>query len=142
MHTLNLGRRSLFGLALATAATAAAHSATAAVPRAASGDLMVIYVGAHDCAPCRTFEAEDMPRWQASGLSSTVRFIRVVAPKTSQAFNPRYWPNEAKPYLGAFTAPIVPSFMLVANGSVVATGGGLRNWRQLTLPKLEQLARA
>ena len=141
MHTFNLGRRSLFGFALASAATAAAHSA-AAVPRAASGDLMVIYVGAGDCAPCRTFEAEDMPRWQASALSRTVRFVRVAAPKTSQAFNPRYWPKEAKPFIGVFTAPIVPSFMLVANGRVVATGGGLRNWRQQTLPKLEQLARA
>lgn len=140
MNTLNLGRRSLFGLVMAGAATAA--TCTAAATRATSPDFMVIYVGAGDCTACRVFEAEDMPRWQASPLSSSVRFVHVVAPKSSQTFNPRYWPKEARPFIGGFSAPIVPSFMLVANGRVVAVGAGLRSWRQQTLPKLEQMARA
>jgi hypothetical protein len=142
MTNLTFNRRSLFGFLAGTVATAAVpHTAAAAVVRARSPELMVIYVGADDCGPCRTFEAEDMPRWEASPLSNSVRFVHAKARKSSQAFNARNWPQEARPFAGAFQSPIVPSFMLVQNGNVVSVGAGIRSWRQQTLPKLEQMAR-
>jgi hypothetical protein len=143
MSATTLSRRSMFGLLLGTTAAAAL---TAPAPAKAKGtphtEMMVIYVCAVDCGPCKVFEAEDLPRWMASPLARTVRFVKAQAPKTTQAFQSKYWPKEAKPYLSAFRAPIVPSFMFVAGGNVVATGAGLAGWRQQTLPQLQQMARA
>lgn len=137
-----LGRRSMFGLLLGTTAAAAL---TAPAPAAAKAtphtELMVIYVCAADCGPCKVFDAEDLPRWMASPLARSVRFVRTSAPKTTQAFQAKYWPKEARPYLSAFRAPIVPSFMFVAGGNVVATGAGLNGWRQQTLPQVQQMVR-
>ena len=139
----NLNRRSLFSLLLGTVATAAlTAAATAKSAAAANNDLMVIYVCADDCGPCRVFEAEDMPRWMASPFARTVRFVRAKAPKSVQAFQARYWPKEAQPYIGAFRAPIVPSFMLVSGRTVLSVGWGLNGWRQQTLPQVQQLVRA
>jgi hypothetical protein len=145
MTTYTFSRRSLFSLFVAGAATAAASNiqpAVAAATRAKASEFMVIYVGADDCGPCRLFEAEDMPRWQASALSSSVHFVHAKARKSSQAFDARSWPKEARPFAGAFTAPVVPSFMLVQNGRVVSVGAGVRSWRQQTLPLLQQMAQA
>jgi hypothetical protein len=144
MSTPNLSRRSMLGLLLGTAATAAltVHSTPAEAKLAANSDLMVIYVCADDCGPCRVFEAEDMPRWMASSLARSVRFVRARAPKTAQAFQAKYWPSEARPYMSAFRAPIVPSFMFVAGGKVVASGAGLAGWRQQTLPQVQQMVQA
>jgi hypothetical protein len=144
MSATNLSRRSMFGLLLGTAATAAlgTYSKPAAAKAVGTNELMVIYVSAEDCGPCRVFEAEDLPRWMASPLARTVRLVRIRAPKTGQAFQAKYWPGEARPYMSAFRAPIVPSFMLVAGGNVVASGSGLNGWRQQTLPQVQQMARA
>ena len=144
MTSPTLSRRSMFGLLLGTVATAAftVHSAPAEAKLAPGGDMMVIYVCADDCGPCRVFEAEDMPRWMASPLARSVRFVRAHAPKTSLAFQAKYWPSEARPYMSAFRAPIVPSFMFVAGGNVVAMGAGLNGWRQQTLPQVQSMVRA
>jgi hypothetical protein len=141
--TTNMSRRSMLGLLLGTAATAAltVHSASAQAKLAATSDLMVIYVCADDCGPCRVFEAEDLPRWMSSPLARSVRFVRARAPKTSQAFQAKYWPSEARPYMSSFRAPIVPSFMFVAGGNVVAMGAGLNGWRQQTLPQVQNMVR-
>jgi hypothetical protein len=143
MSASTLSRRSTFGLLLGTVSTAALTApAPAEAKRTAGAELMVIYVCADDCGPCRVFEAEDMPRWTASPLARSVRFVRARAPKTSQAFQAKYWPSEARPYMSAFRARIVPSFMLVAGGNVVTMGAGLNGWRQQTLPQVQNMVRA
>jgi hypothetical protein len=145
MSASTLSRRSMFGLLLGTTATAALSTfAAPALAKAATptAEMMIIYVCADDCGPCRVFEAEDLPRWMASPMARTVRLVRAKAPKTTQAFQAKYWPSEARPYMSAFRAPIVPSFMFVANGNVVASGAGLAGWRQTTLPRVQQMAQA
>lgn len=144
MSATTLSRRSMFGLLLGTAATAAlsTYAGPAAAKGAPAPEMMVIYVCADDCGPCRVFEAEDLPRWMASPLARSVRFVRAKAPKSTQAFQAKYWPSVARPYMSAFRAPIVPSFMFVAGGNVVASGAGLNGWRQTTLPQVQQMVRA
>ena len=75
-------------------------------------------------------------------VNRIINFVHARAKKSSQAFNPRNWPKEARPFAGGFQSPIVPSFMLVANGTVVSVGAGIRSWRQQTLPMLQQMAQA
>ena len=60
----------------------------------------------------------------------------------SQAYQAKYWPPEARPYHSAVKVPIVPSFILVNNGSVVLVGNGIVGWRNQVLPQVHHLAAA
>ena len=101
---------------------------------------MVVYVYADDCAPCQIFQAQDWPQFKASPVSRAVHFVRTTAPKTTQAYQVRYWPSEARPFHSAVKVPIVPSFILVKNRSVVLVGNGIVGWRNQVLPQVHQLA--
>ena len=102
----------------------------------------MVYIAADDCAPCRQFDASDWPLWQASPLSRVVRFLRAQAPRTTQAFQTRYWPTEARYFAGAVKVPVVPSFILANNGGVVLVGSGLVGWRSQVLPEIQRLRAA
>ena len=116
--------------------------ATLAVPAAASGPAgaMIIYVYAEDCAPCQIFQAHDWPQFRASPLARRIHFVKTSAPKTTQAYQVKYWPSEARPYHNAVKMPIVPSFILVNNGHVVLVGNGIVGWRNQVLPQIQQIA--
>ena len=121
---------------------AGAALATPAIIRdaEAAGGISVVYISAEDCAPCRQFEAADFPQWQSSPLSQRVRFLRAHAPKTTQAFQTKYWPSEARSFAGAVKVPVVPSFILANNGSVMLVGSGLIGWRNQVLPEIRRLS--
>ncbi|MBM3645673.1 MAG: hypothetical protein FJX02_15220 [Alphaproteobacteria bacterium] len=140
MTTTNQTRRGFLGLLMGTVATVALTGQVEASPRA--GGTMVIFVSADDCGPCKVFEAQDFPQFAQSALARTVKFVRVKAPKSAQAFQAKYWPKEAQPYLSSFKAAMVPSFMVVSGGAVMSVGAGLRGWRDQALPRLQQLAQA
>lgn len=128
-----LPRRLLLGGAAASLAAVAGKAEAAAA-------LMIIYVYADDCAPCQIFAAQDWPQFKASPVSRAVHFVRTTAPKTTQAYQSRYWPSEARPFLSAVKVPIVPSFILVRQRQVVLVGNGIVGWRNQVLPQVHQLA--
>jgi hypothetical protein len=109
-------------------------------PARASSAVMVVYVYAEDCAPCQIFQAQDWPHFKSSAVSRAVRFVRTTAPKTTQAYQVRYWPSEARPFHSAVKVPIVPSFILINHNRVVLVGNGIVGWRNQVLPQLHQLA--
>lgn len=106
----------------------------------AAANIMIVYVYADDCAPCQIFQAQDWPQFRASPLVRAVHFVRTTAPKTTQAYQVRYWPSEARPFHSAVKVPIVPSFILVRQRRVVLVGNGLVGWRNQILPQAHQLA--
>ncbi len=118
---------------------AALGGALLASPVAAANSVMIVYIAADDCAPCRVFAAEDWPKFEASREFRLVRFHKTSAPKTTQAYQLKYWPAEARPYAAAVKVPIVPSFVLVNNGAVVLVGSGIVGWRNQVLPQIRQL---
>jgi hypothetical protein len=133
-HRPVVSRRLLLGGALGATATLASTGP------ARAAQVMIIYVYADDCAPCQIFQAHDWPQFQASRLARSVRFVRTSAPKTTQAYQVKYWPSEARPFHSAVKVPIVPSFILVNSGQVVLVGNGIVGWRNQVLPQIHQLA--
>jgi hypothetical protein len=107
---------------------------------ASSAAVMVVFVYADDCAACHIFKTQDWPQFMASPVSRAVNFVRTSAPKTTQAFQVRYWPSEARPFHSAVKVPIVPSFILVKKRNVVLVGNGILGWRNQVLPQVRQLA--
>ncbi len=134
-----LSRRIVLGGVVGASLAAPALIKSAA---ASGGGIAVVYISAEDCAPCRAFEASDWPQWQASPLSQRVRFLRAHAPKTTQAYQTKYWPSEARSFAGAVKVPVVPSFILANNGGVVLVGSGLVGWRNQVLPEIRRISAA
>ena len=91
-----LTRRSALGSALAGLVALPAAS-----PATAASNVLIVYVYADDCAPCQIFAAQDWPQFLASPVSKSVKFIKTHAPKTTQAYQAKYWPPEARPYHSA-----------------------------------------
>ena len=115
-------------------------SVLAVRPASAANNVVIVYIAADDCAPCRVFASDDWPKFEASPLFRLVRFHKTSAPKTTQAYQLKYWPVEARPYAAAVKVPIVPSFILVNNGGVTLVGSGIVGWRNQVLPQIRQLA--
>lgn len=109
-------------------------------PAQASSAVMIVYVYADDCAPCQIFQAQDWPSFNKLPVSRAVRFVKTTAPKTTQAYQVRYWPSEARPFHSAVKVPIVPSFILVKHNRVMLVGNGIVGWRNQVLPQVHQLA--
>jgi hypothetical protein len=119
-----------------TLAALAAAAVSPASARTAAPNLSIIYVGAKDCGPCRVFDSQDLPQWNKSMLARDVKLIHVDAPSVNVAFQARHWPAEARPFISAVKAPIVPCFILVDGKSVVAIGTGIGGWRNQVLPMI------
>ena len=132
--------RELLPRRLVLGATLAGLAAFPVPSLASSAGVMVVYVFADDCAPCHLFQTQDWPLFRASRVSRVVNFVRTTAPKTTQAYQARFWPSEARPFLSAVKVPIVPSFILVKKGSVLVIGNGIVGWRNQVLPQVHQLA--
>ena len=115
-------------------------SATALLPMlpmgAAAANLTIIYVGAKDCLPCQVYEVTDYPQWNREPAARSVRFIMVKAPLIANAFQARYWPPEARPYLKSVMFPAVPLFILIADGRIVKIVSGLGGWRNQLAPHI------
>jgi len=83
-------RRALF---FSVAALAALGGSAA---RAQAAGMRVVYVGADDCPPCKTWEAQDMPAYINSAASLSVPLIRIKSQKSANAFQQRNWPSNTQ----------------------------------------------
>lgn len=125
-------RLALSGLA----ATLSGATATQAQAQRVTADmnLTIVYVSAEDCGPCKVFKHQDLPQWQRSSFH--VRFVQVAAPKTTVAYQARYWPSDFRFLLREIKVPIVPNFILLDGRTIVKIGTGVGGWRNQILPMI------
>jgi hypothetical protein len=125
------------GLALAASVTAALWPA-AAVPK----DLLLVYVGADDCRPCRNWQSGEGARFRAAPDFSRIPYREVKAATLRDVLKDEVWPQDLRGYrdqLGAGAG--VPMWLIIADGRVVDRSFGESQWRTGTLPKLKTLLR-
>ena len=124
------------GLA-AGAAVAAALLVAQAKPPAGAADLMLIYVGAEDCAPCRAWQKDDGVDFRRSVEFSRIRYHEVKSPRLHELLSDAYWPEELRIYRGRLKpSDGVPLWLIVSGDAVVAQHFGAQGWRTSVLPAL------
>lgn len=109
---------------------------------ALSSRLVLLYVGAADCAPCRTWQDGDRARFLRSAEFARVEYHEVKSPKLRELLNDDHWPADLRGYrdrIGRRTG--VPAWLLVGDGEVLALGSGAGEWRDRILPRIRMLAR-
>ena len=105
-------------------------------------DVMLLYVGADDCAPCGAWQMAAGTSFRASAEFARIIYHEVKAPTLRNILNDAYWPDELRPYrdqLGSRAG--VPLWLVIADNDIVERGFGIGQWQQAVLPRLRALLR-
>ncbi|KAB2917407.1 MAG: hypothetical protein F9K29_10115 [Hyphomicrobiaceae bacterium] len=108
----------------------------------AARDLMLLYVGAEDCAPCRSWQGTEAMTFRASPEFARIVYREVKAPTLRDVLKDEYWPDDLRTYrdrLGRGAG--VPLWLVIADERIVQQSFGESQWRNSVLPKIRSLIR-
>jgi hypothetical protein len=138
-------RRARWGwlcLAMLAAIAAIAASLPVAKAPARAADLMLIYVGAEDCAPCRAWQNGDGADFRSSAEFSRVSYREVKSPHLHDVLSDEHWPEEIRAYRSRLKrSDGVPLWLIVSGNDVVAQRFGTAAWQTSVLPTLRSYLR-
>lgn len=104
-------------------------------PAAGEGALLLVYLGAEDCAPCLVWRREHRPGFLRANNPERLRYREVIAPRTAQALDERTWPVDLLPFRARAAAERgLPLWLVIRGDRILATAGGLSSWRTRVLP--------
>ncbi|GIK80384.1 MAG: hypothetical protein KJZ73_06815 [Pseudorhodoplanes sp.] len=105
-------------------------------------NVLLLYVGAEDCSPCRKWQKDDGENFRSTTEFSRITYREVKAPTLFELLKDDYWPHDLRSYrdqLGRGTG--VPLWIVVSNGVIVEQSSGASKWRAAVLPKIRSLLR-
>ena len=137
-------RRTLFGAGavIVIAATAVTLWAGHAGRPARDADVMLLYVGAEDCAPCRAWQNGEGAAFLASEDFPRITYREVKSPHLHDILKDENWPDEVRRYRdGLRRSDGVPLWLVVADRKIVEQRFGAAEWRASVLPRITSLLR-
>lgn len=112
------------------------------VPAQQHDDILLIYVGAEDCAPCRKWQREDAMDFRTSAEFSRIVYREVKSPTLFAVLNDENWPTELRGYRDSLPPGAgVPLWLVVSNSRIVEQRFGESQWQTAILPKIKSLLR-
>jgi hypothetical protein len=141
--TLDCDRRRARGAWLCLAALFAFATIVAtlllAQPRspARTAKLLLIYVGAEDCAPCRAWHGGDGAAFRNSADFNRLTYREVRSPQLRNVIDDEYWPEDIRGYRDHLKrGDGVPLWLIVLGNKVVEEEFGAAAWRSKILPRI------
>jgi hypothetical protein len=119
-----------------------APRAAARAEPAAGHQLMLLYVGADDCAPCRTWQRGAGAEFRASSDFQRLTYREIKSPSLLDVLKDDHWPEDLRRYrdhLGEGAG--VPLWLVISDQEVVERGMGPSQWASAVLPRLKLLLR-
>jgi hypothetical protein len=105
-------------------------------------DVMLLYVGAEDCAPCRIWRNREGAAFLASAESARITYREVKSPHLEDVLKDENWPNDIRPFRdGVRRTDGVPLWLVVAGHEVVERQFGATAWERRVLPKIRSYLR-
>ncbi len=130
------------GAAIAIAAIAVTVWAGHAGKPAHAADVMLLYVGAEDCAPCRAWQTGEGAAFLASADFPRITYREVKSPHLHDVLKDENWPDEIRPYRNSLRrSDGVPLWLVVADHEIVEQRFGATEWRASVLPRIKSLLR-
>jgi hypothetical protein len=103
--------------------------------------LVLVYVGADDCAPCRTWQREAAPLLRSPAFARLL-YREVKSPSSLDLMRDTYWPDDLRGLRGQLEPGAgIPLWLVIADGEIVGRGQGASQWQATILPKLRSLLR-
>lgn len=109
----------------------------------AVSEVVLLYVGSQDCAPCRVWQDGEGAQFRTSPEYARLTYREVKSATVFEVLKDENWPEDMRPYrdrLGQGAA--VPMWLVIADGEVVSREYGTGRWGAAVLPKLRSLVRA
>jgi hypothetical protein len=130
------------GVLTAVIATAIAAWGSHVAGSRRTPEIMLLYVGAEDCAPCRAWQAGDGASFLASKEFPRIRYREVKSAHLVDVLNDDNWPEELRAYRSQLKrSDGVPLWLVVSDDEIVARQFGAAAWRDTILPKIRSLLR-
>ena len=105
-------------------------------------DVMLIYVGAQDCAPCRAWQNRERAAFLASAESAHITYREVKSPHLEDILTDENWPEDIRDYRKSIRqSDGVPLWLVVSERIVVERHFGITAWQQDILPALRSYSR-
>jgi hypothetical protein len=103
-------------------------------------NVMLLYVGAEDCAPCRAWQKGDGASFFASTDFRRIRYREVRSPHLADVLNDDNWPEDLRIYRGHLKrSDGVPLWIVVSDHEIVERKFGASAWRESILPRIRSL---
>ena len=130
------------GAVIVIAATAVTLWAGHAGRPARDADVMLLYVGAEDCAPCRAWQNGEGAAFLASEDFPRITYREVKSPHLHDILKDENWPDEVRRYRdGLRRSDGVPLWLVVADRKIVEQCFGAAAWGASVLPRIKSLLR-
>lgn len=105
-------------------------------------DVMLLYVGAEDCAPCRAWKNREGTAFFASQDFARITYREVNSPRLQDVLNDENWPDEIRAYRSRVQrSDGVPLWLVVSDREIVEKQHGAAQWRANILPRIKSLLR-
>ena len=109
---------------------------------APASNIMVLYVGAEDCAPCRAWKSGEGTAFFASPDFARITYREVKSPHLQDILNDENWPDEIRVYRKSLQrSDGVPLWLVVSDHEIVEKQHGTAQWRANILPKIKSFLR-
>ena len=105
-------------------------------------EIMLLYVGAEDCAPCRAWQSGEGAAFLASAEFPRITYREVKSPHLHDVLNDENWPDEIRRYRSNLRrSDGVPLWLVVSDHEIVEQRFGAAEWRASILPRIKSLLR-
>ena len=105
-------------------------------------DVMLLYVGAEDCAPCRVWRNGEGAAFLASAESRRITYREVKSLRLEDVLKDENWPEDIRGLRnGINQSDGVPLWLIVSDREVVEHQFGAGAWKQRVLPTIRSYLR-
>ncbi|WP_424594069.1 hypothetical protein [Bradyrhizobium sp.] len=109
---------------------------------AAAPNIMLLYVGAEDCAPCRAWKSGEGTAFFASQDFARITYREVKSPHLQDVLNDENWPDEIRIYRKRLQrSDGVPLWLVISDDEIVEKQYGAAQWRANILPRIKSFLR-
>ena len=103
-------------------------------------NIMLVYVGAEDCGPCKVWQRNQGAAFRDSAEFRRLTYREVESPSLFDLLNDENWPADLRVYRRSIRRGAgAPLWLLVADNKLVMQNFGLSQWDETVLPKIRSL---
>jgi hypothetical protein len=111
-------------------------------PAKPAKNILLVYVGAENCAPCEVWQRKQGFAFRNSAKFYRLTYREVKSPSLLKVLNDEYWPEDLRIYRQAIKREAgVPLWLVIADAELVMQESGLTQWQTAVLPKIKSLLR-
>jgi hypothetical protein len=105
-------------------------------------EVTLVYVGAQDCAPCRSWHRRGGEASLSSSEFSGLSYRQVESPTVLDLLKDQYWPDDLRAYRNRLDPRAgVPLWLVISDHEIVEQAFGESQWENAVLPRLKTLLR-